>query len=228
MLKKVVIIEDNIEIVNFIKDYLQASGDFIVTGYTSGIEGVKEIKANKPDIALIDLELDDLRGETICVELRKVYTDNELPVIILSGEKSHESIVQCLNSGADDYITKPFNAEELLARINARLRNSNVEPLEHLLKCGDLELNLDKLEVTRAGKKIDLTAKEFELLRYLMINKERILTREKLLNAVWGYSAIVDTRVVDVHVGKLRKKIDEGHSKHLIETLRGFGYKIAE
>lgn len=228
MLKKIAIIEDNSEIINFIKEFLQNSGDFDVNGYTSGIEGVKSIKTNKPDLALIDLELGDLRGETICVELRKSYSDVELPIIILTGEKSYDSVVRCLNSGADDYITKPFNAEELLARINARLRTSESQPIQHILTCADLEMNTETLEVTRNKVKIDLTAKEFELLKYLLVNKDRILTREKLLNAVWGYSAIVDTRVVDVHVGKLRKKVDEGHKKQLIETMRGFGYKICE
>jgi len=227
MIKKIAIIEDNVEIIDFVKEYLKSTGDFDVVGYTSGIEGIKNIKLSKPDLAIIDLELGDLRGETICVELRKTYSDTELPIIILTGDKSHETIVRCLNSGADDYVTKPFNAEELLARINARLRNTSMMPSQQILQAGDLEVNLDTLEVKRGGKHIELTAKEFELLKYLLINKDRILTREKLLNAVWGYSAVVDTRVVDVHVGKLRKKIDSGFKTPLIETMRGFGYRIA-
>mgnify|MGYP001415228427 CR=1 FL=1 len=228
MLKKIAIIEDNVDIIGFIKEFLKNAGDFDVIGHTSGIEGVKSIQNNKPDLVIVDLELGDLRGETICTELRKSYSDQELPIIILTGEKSYESVVTCLNSGADDYITKPFNADELLARINARLRSTQNTPSKSILTCADLELNTETLEVSRGGKKIELTAKEFELLKFLLINKDRILTREKLLNAVWGYSIIVNTRVVDVHVGKLRKKIDEGYGKELIDTMRGFGYKITD
>jgi DNA-binding response OmpR family regulator len=226
MIKKIAIIEDNQEIIQFIDDYLKEIGDFDVQGYHSGADALRNLKISKPDLALVDLELGDIRGETVCTELRKVYSDNDLPIIILTGDKSQESIVRCLNAGADDYVTKPFNADVLLARINARLRNTHMIPATQVLTCGDLELNMETLEATRAGKRIDLTAKEFELLKYLLINKDRILTREKLLNAVWGYTAIVDTRVVDVHIGKLRKKIEEGFAYPLIETMRGFGYKI--
>lgn len=223
---KVVIIEDNTSLVEFIKDFLKSNGDFQVTGYVSGTKALSSIKLNKPDLVLVDLELTDIRGETICTELRKDYAD--LPIIVLTGDKSQESIIKCLNSGADDYITKPFNAEELLARVRARLRtNPDQANLNVLLTCGDLVLNQETLEVTRNGELLDLTAKEFELLKYLLVNKSRILTREKILDAVWGYSSIVDTRVVDVHIGKLRKKVDENRTP-LVHTIRGFGYKVTD
>jgi DNA-binding response OmpR family regulator len=114
----------------------------------------------------------------------------------------------------------------LLARIQARLRQTNNQPNNNLLTCQDLTVDLNKLEVTRSGKKIELTAKEFDLLKYLMVNKSRILTRDKILDEVWGYSVYVDTRVVDVHVGKLRKKLETGFKGKLLETIRGFGYKM--
>jgi DNA-binding response OmpR family regulator len=226
MLKQIVIIEDNIELIKFIENFLKTSGDFQVKGYATGSEALKSLKLNKPDLVLIDLELTDLRGETICVELRKDYPD--LPIIILTGDKSQSSIVTCLNSGADDYVTKPFNADVLLARINARLRNVDSIPNNQVLTLGDLSVNLETLEVRRDSRLIELTAKEFELLKYLVMNKSRILTRDKILNAVWGYNTIVDTRVVDVHIGKLRKKIEDGFKTKLVETVRGFGYKVSE
>jgi DNA-binding response OmpR family regulator len=227
MLKKLVIIEDNTQLIQFIKDFFKSKGDdYKVEGYSSGLEALQVIKNNKPDIVVIDLELDDIRGETLCVELRKVYSD--LPLIILTGDKSQQSIINCLNSGADDYITKPFNAEEFLARVNARMRAQMSSSSEtQVLTTNNLSLNLDTLEVTEGKQKISLTAKEFELLKYLLLNKGRVLTREKILYAVWGYTVEVDTRVVDVHIGKLRKKIEKG-KKPIIESIRGFGYKINE
>lgn len=224
MSTKIAIIEDNVQLVEFITEFLKTQGDFQIKAHTSGAEALKSLKLNKPDIVLLDLGLEDIRGETICVELRKLYP--ELPIIILTGDNSKTSLVNTLNSGADDYITKPFDAAELLARIQARLRQTNNQPNNNLLTCQDLTVDLNKLEVTRSGKKIELTAKEFDLLKYLMVNKSRILTRDKILDEVWGYSVYVDTRVVDVHVGKLRKKLETGFKGKLLETIRGFGYKM--
>jgi len=225
MLKTIVIIEDEKPIIEFIKELLNSKGGYDIKGYLSGIEGIKAVKSSKPDLLLIDLQLQDVHGESVCKELRKEYPD--LPIIILTGDKSHESIISSLQAGADDYITKPFNSDELVARINARLRNSGAEK-DNFLVCKDLTVNLDTVEVNRKGKEIKLTAKEFELLKYMLLNKARILTRDNILNAVWGYTSLVDTRVVDVHIGKLRYKIDRGNKEKLIRTERGFGYRIAE
>lgn len=225
MLKKLVIIEDNAELIEYIKEFMKTKGDFMVTGYTSGAEALKKLKLNKPDILIIDLMLEDLHGETICREVRKTYAD--LPIIILTGDKSQASIISCLNSGADDYITKPFNADEFFARINARLRGSGGTNNQTLLKCKEITLNTETMEVFNAEEKIELTAKEYELLKYLMTNKARVLTRDQILYSVWGYSPEVDTRVVDVHVGKLRKKLTGGVSDdRYIQSMRGFGYKM--
>src|SRR5436190_23052940 len=120
MAKKIVIIEDNKDLVQFIKDFLAEAGDFEVIGFTQGTDALKKLPNINADLILINLELEDIRGETICVEIRK--EDKDIPIIIITGDKSQESIINCLNSGADDYITKPFNAEVLLARIHARLR----------------------------------------------------------------------------------------------------------
>lgn len=225
MYSKIVIIEDNKELIEFLKTYLKDKGDYQVIGFEIGLSALKYLKESKPDLVIIDLMLEDLKGESICVELRDIY--KELPIIILTANNTKESLINCLNSGADDYITKPFDADELLARIQVKLRNSNILD-KRVLQVDDLQLDTETLEVKRGEKSIELTAKEFELLKYFLMNKSRILTRDKILNAVWGYDAILETRVVDVHVGKLRQKINHKGKKELIETYRGFGYKMED
>ena len=158
------------------------------------------------------------------MEVRKNYP--ELPVLILTAKDSVRDIVHGLNLGADDYMTKPFVGEELLARVQARLRDRGTGST--LLKVADLELDTHTLEVKRAGKLIKLTPQEFKLLQYLMNNKGRILTRDMILNRIWPSSFEIETRVVDVYMGYLRKKIDQDHNKKLLQSARGFGYTIKE
>lgn len=165
-----------------------------------------------------------MSGESVLLEIRKKYQD--LPVIILTARDNISDIVQGLNIGADDYITKPFVADELLARVKARLRIGGEADTK--LSIADLELDDKTLEVKRGNKNIQLTPQEFKLLEYLMRNKGRILTREMILNRVWLYSQDIETRVVDVYMGYLRKKIDQGFEKKLLRSVRGFGYMIKE
>jgi len=223
MLKKILIVEDNKELIEYLKEFFKLKGEFNVEGLSTGVEALKLLKKEKPDLIIIDLQLADIKGETICMEARKTY--NDLPIIILTGDKSPSSIISCLNSGADDYVTKPFNAEELLARVNARLRSVNTNSNAAILSVKDLSINLDTLEVTKGDKKIEFTSKEFELLKYLIINKKRICTRDKIIYSVWGYNSEVETRVVDVHIGKLRKKLETDTEKY-IESVRSYGYRI--
>jgi len=226
MIKTIVIIEDNKDIVTYIKDFLTLNGEFIVKGYFSGTEALNHLKKEEPSLVIIDLKLGDLSGEFICKEVRRLYA--ELPIIILSGDSTHNSIVNCLNSGADDYVTKPFDSEELLARIRVRLRTSELNSNQDLLTLQDITLNTETLEVFRGDQRIELTAKEFELLKYLLVNKHRVSTRDKILYSVWGYSSEVETRVVDVHIGKLRKKLEEGTDKKYVDAVRSFGYRLIE
>lgn len=220
MIPNLVIIEDNQALVEYIKDFMKENSTCNVTGFSSGLEALKYIKSNKPDIFVIDLQLEDIHGETVCKEIRKQYLD--VPIIILTGDKSKQSIISCLNAGADDYITKPFDAEEFLARVKARLRTSIENVNTNLLTSGSVTLNTDTLEVFKDKEKIELTAKEFELLKYLMTNKFRVSTRDSILFAVWGFSSDVETRVVDVHIAKLRKKIGDEY----IDAARGYGYRL--
>lgn len=148
---------------------------------------------------------------------------SNLPVIILTAKADAVDIVKGFNLGADDYVTKPYNFEELLARIRARLKNTSSDSL---LKVADLELDAQTFEVRRAGKKIELTPKEFKLLEYLMANSGHVLSRDMILSRVWLYSPDIESRAVDVYIGYLRDKIDKQSAKKLIKSVRGFGYML--
>lgn len=223
MIHNVLVVEDDKGLQKYLKELLLDNG-YAVTTAGDGIQALDLLKKNEPDIVILDLGLPNMSGEAVCLEVRKKYP--QLPVIILTAKDSINDIVQGLNLGADDYMTKPFVADEFLARIKARLRRQGGS--EEKLKVADLELDSKTLEVTRAGKSIQLTPQEFRLLQYLMHNKGRILTREMILNRIWLYSSEVETRVVDVYMGYLRKKIDNGSKKKLLHSVRGFGYVVKE
>lgn len=225
MIPKIVIIEDNVELLNFLKDLITNSLEADTHTFTSGIEGLKYIVANKPNLVLVDLMLEDLHGKTITESIRKSFAD--VPIIILTGDKSSESLIASLKAGADDYITKPFNSEELIARIHSKIRNLLGKSTSSELRSRDVVINSETMEVRKGGKKVELTSKEFELLHYLMINKFRVCTRDKILFSVWGYSSDVDTRVVDVHIGKLRKKLHDEKGE-CIRSIRGYGYRLMD
>ncbi len=223
MTNKILVVEDDGGLQRYLKELL-LDNQFSVQVASDGISTLNTIAKIPPDLIVLDLGLPNMTGESVCQEVRKKYP--QLPIIILTAKDSVSDIVQGLNLGADDYITKPFVADELLARIKARLR-SNGEG-EAKLKVGDLELDDKTLEVKRAGKLIQLTPQEFKLLEYLMRNKGRILTRDMILNRVWMYSQDIETRVVDVYMGYLRKKIDSDYKKKLLNSVRGFGYMIKD
>jgi two-component system OmpR family response regulator len=223
MIYSVLIVEDDLGVQKYLRELLLDNGYSVQTA-SDGIAALEMIKTSLPDLVILDLNLPNMRGETVCAEIRKNYP--ELRVIILTAKDSSADIVQGLNLGADDYMTKPFIAEEFLARIKARLRRR--EQNSSVLQVSDLELNDKTLEVRRNGELISLTPQEFKLLQYLMNNKGQILTREMILNRIWMYSPDIETRVVDVYMGYLRKKIDRGQKKKLLHSVRGFGYMIKE
>lgn len=223
MTQTILVVEDDKGLQKYLKELLLDNG-YSVTTASDGIEALEALKKNEPDIIVLDLGLPNMSGEAVCLEVRKKYPS--LPVIILTAKDSISDIVQGLNLGADDYMTKPFVADEFLARIKARLRRT--EGSDELLTIADLTLNNKTLEVTRGDKQIQLTPQEFKLLAYLMHNKGRILTREMILNRIWLYSSDVETRVVDVYMGYLRKKIDSNSKKKLLHSVRGFGYVVKE
>lgn len=224
MITSILVVEDDNGLQKYLKELLLENG-FSVQIAPEGVTALNILKKSEPDLVVLDLGLPNVSGETVCMEIRKKYPN--LPVIILTARDSTADIVKGLNLGADDYMTKPFIADEFLARIKARLRkNSNGE--DEKLKINDLMLDNRTLQVTRNEKLIALTPKEFQLLQYLMSNQGRVLTREMILNRIWLYSPDIETRVVDVYMGYLRKKIDGEAEKKLIHSVRGFGYVIKE
>ena len=223
MVKMILIIEDEMDLRKYLSSMLLDQG-FSVVDAPDGVKGLNLIERRQPDLVVLDLGLPKVDGETVCKEIRKKYPD--VPVIILTAKNETSDVVRGFNIGADDYITKPFKGEELLARIKARLRH--LEQGGSVLKVGNLELNSKTFEVKRGTTRITLSHKEYELLQYLMINTGRVLTREMILQRIWLTADYIEPRVVDVYIGYLRKKIDGGFGKPLINTIRGFGYVIKE
>src|SRR5579872_1651792 len=218
-MNKILLVEDDEGIRSTLRDILTDRG-FSITTLGDGAEAMDTIRKMPPDLLLLDLGLPNISGESICKEAHKLYP--EMPIIILTAKNQKADIVAGLSIGAADYISKPFDIDELIARIKVRLKSSDNE----ILEVGDLKMNTSSMQVTRGGKTINLTPHEFKLLQYLLANKGRVLTREMILNRVWQYSYDVDSRVVDVYIGYLRKKIDAASKKPLITSLRGFGYTI--
>lgn len=223
MTKTVLVVEDDIGLQKYLKELL-LDNSYSVRIASDGVQALNLISKLPPDLVILDLALPNMGGEAVCSEIRKKYPD--IRVVILTAKDGVADIINGLDLGADDYMTKPFLADELLVRIKARLRYRNGADTK--LKVGDLELDTKTFEVLRGGKIIQLTPQEFKLLQYLMGNQGRILTREMILNRVWLYSPDIETRVVDVYMGYLRKKIDSDYDKKLIHSVRGFGYMIKE
>lgn len=177
------------------------------------------------DLLILDINLPDGNGLDL---LRALRRESEVPVILLTANDLETDIVAGLELGADDYITKPFAIEELLARIRAALRKRTTAPEETLLTAGPLAMNVDKHQVTVKDQPVELTKKEFDLLRHLLENKGHVLSRETLLDSVWGFDFVGETNSVDVYIRFLRSKLDEAFGVKLIHTVRGVGYVIRE
>jgi DNA-binding response OmpR family regulator len=219
----ILIVEDDQDLSEFLKDLL-TDNNYLVHAVGTGSSALGFIKKTEPNLVLLDLTLPDMDGENVCLDIQKNHPG--IPVIMLTGRDRVGDKVRGLTIGADDYMVKPFASEELLARITARLRGSGSDTAE--IKIGDLLLDKKKIQVTRAGKQIELTPLEFKLLTYLMENKGAVLSREMILNRIWSTSPDVETRVVDVYIGYLRRKVDEGFKTPLLHSIRGFGYTIKE
>lgn len=219
---KVLIIEDDKNLSHLIKKRLKE--EFEVTQAFDAEEGLSYAFYDNYDVIILDLMLPKMSGFQVIESLRnkKIKT----PILILSAKENIEDKVKGLELGADDYLTKPFSFPELIARINALIRRSkSIEDISKL-KYEDLVIDLLKKEVYRGNKKIDLTAKEFELLKYLVENAERIVTRNMILSHVFDIDFDIESNIVDVQIHRLRDKIDKGFEKKLIHTVRGFGYVL--
>ena len=219
----ILVVEDDVDLSTYLKELL-LERSFIVHVANEGARVRHLVEQTQPDLVLMDLGLPDISGETLSEQLKQ--TNPSLPIIILTAKDHVNDVVRNLNRGADDYVTKPFESEELIARIKAQLRQKKGKTA--ILKADDLELDTSTIRVTRAGEEIPLTYTEYQLLHYLMANKNRVLTREMILSHVWAYSPDIESRVVDVYIGYLRKKIDKGRKNQLIHSVRGFGYVLKE
>jgi len=221
--KTLLIIEDDKNLQKYLQDLLIGEG-YSVKVLDDGIKALEIIENIHPDLVVLDLGLPMVKGESVCKDVKKDYPG--LPVIILTGKDAVSDKINAFELGADDYITKPFVAEELILRIKARLKEN--KPEHNLVEIGDLEMNLDSMEVRRGTKIINLTPQEYKLLETLAVNKDKVLSREALLNKIWPNSFDIETRVVDVYISYLRKKVDKGFRKKLIHSVRGFGYVLKD
>jgi two-component system, OmpR family, response regulator ArlR len=222
---KVLIIEDEKQISRFLELELQHEGYSVEISY-DGREGLKAAQESPPDILLLDIMLPGMNGMEVC---RKIRLFSKVPIIILTAKDETIDKVMGLDLGANDYVTKPFVIEELLARIRALLRKSDPDTKNNkTLTIGNLVMDLSKRDVKRGNESIDLTKREYDLLEYLTRNKGIVLKREQILEHVWGFEYMGDTNVVDVYIRYLRSKIDELYESKLIHTVRGVGYVMKE
>jgi phosphate regulon transcriptional regulator PhoB len=224
---EILIVEDDRDIVESLEYNLKKEG-FRTTKAYDGAAGVKAAGEKHPALIILDLMLPIIEGLEVCRRLKKNPKTADIPVIMLTAKGTETDKVVGLEVGADDYITKPFSLKELIARVKTILRRYEgpAEKPTAVLKFKDLEIDTDRHEVRVAGKEIELTAKEFQLLHYLAENKGRVFSRDRLLDAVWGIDVAIETRTVDVHMRRLREKLGKA-GKHLV-TLRGVGYKFIE
>ncbi|KOF57499.1 MULTISPECIES: response regulator transcription factor [Clostridium] len=219
---KILLVEDEKQMAMFIEMELVHEGYNVDTAY-DGREGLKKIENGEYSLVLLDIMLPGLNGMEIC---KKVREFSDIPIIMLTARGDVEDKVKGLDTGADDYLTKPFAIEELLARIRVIRRKNSPKTNKNEIKIRDIVMNRDTHEVTRAGKLIELTKKEYDLLEILLVNKDIVLTREQLIEKIWGYDYIGGDNVVDVFIRYLRGKIDDGYEDKLITTVRGVGYVI--
>jgi DNA-binding response OmpR family regulator len=222
MSEKILIVEDEAKLARFVELELKHEGYEVIIA-NDGRTGLEKFETEKPDVVLLDLMLPELSGIEVCRRIRKV---SDVPIIMLTAKGETMDKVIGLDSGADDYMTKPFAIEELLARLRAALRKrtKNTEESSQLLSVQKLTIDTARYTVKYDGDVLELTKREFELLEYLVRNKNIVLTREQILNKVWGYDYIGETNVVDVYVRYLRTKIDDKYGVKLIHTIRGVGY----
>ncbi len=223
--KKILIVEDEQKIARFLELELKYEG-YDVDIAINGRDGLEKGKSDDVDLIILDLMLPGLSGIEVCRRLRQ---SSDVPIIMLTAKDDVSDKVTGLDIGADDYMTKPFAVEELLARIRVLLkrRNNRIQE-EDLLEIGKLKLSKNNYKVEYDNENIELTKKEFELLEYLMRNKNIVLSREKILDNVWGYDYYGDTNIIDVYIRYIRSKIDQKYNVSLIETVRGVGYIIRD
>ena len=225
MKSHILVVEDEKKLAKFIKLELEYEG-YEVTVTNDGLAGLSTARELNPDLILLDWMLPGISGVEICRRLRQ--TGDKVPIIILTAKDEVSDRVTGLDAGADDYLIKPFSIEELLARVRASLRRHQEEEDANILQFADLTLNRSTREVYRAHRLIELTAKEFDLLEYLLSHPRQVLTRDQILERVWGYDFMGDSNIIEVYVRYLRLKLELNQESRLIKTVRSVGYVLKE
>ncbi|HEX9916273.1 MAG TPA: response regulator transcription factor [candidate division Zixibacteria bacterium] len=226
MSKQILVIEDDKDIVQLLKHYLEKEG-FVVKEAADGFSGLEKTKSNKFDLIILDIMLPEMDGLEVCKELRSDPKTASIPIIMLTAKTEETDKIVGLELGADDYVTKPFSPKELIARIKAIFRRvGRKSEKEKAYSYGKLVLDISKHEVVFDSRPIELTSKEFDLLESLLQNKGRVLSRDYLMDEVWGYDYYGGMRTVDVHIRRLREKIP--FLSKSIQTIKNMGYKLKE
>ena len=222
---RIFIIEDEPSIIQLVQHNLEKNG-FIVSSSLNGNDGLKELKKFQPDLLLLDWMLPDLSGVEICKSIRKDNSFKSLPVIMLTAKGEEEDKIKGLDSGVDDYLTKPFSFNELMARIKAVLRRSNPNIISDSLEYEDLSLDRIEKRVFRDQQEIKLGPTEFRLLEFFLTNPKRVYSRDQILENVWPNNVNVESRTIDVHIRRLRQSVNLKNKKELIRTVRSSGYSL--
>tara|TARA_B100002051_G_scaffold250483_1_gene261939 strand:+ start:1521 stop:2201 length:681 start_codon:yes stop_codon:yes gene_type:complete len=225
MTGKIFIIEDEPSIIQLVKHNLEKEG-FVVSSSLNGNEGLKELKKFQPNLLLLDWMLPDLSGIDVCKNIRRDNIFRNLPIIMLTAKGEEEDKIKGLDSGVDDYITKPFSFNELLSRIKAVLRRSDPKIVSDLLEFEDLKLDRVEKRVFRDKQELKLGPTEFRLLEFFLLNPKRVFSRDQILESVWPNNINVEGRTIDVHIRRLRQSINTKDKKELIRTVRSSGYSL--
>ncbi len=221
----ILLVEDEVKLARFVELELSYEGYQVSVAY-DGLTALTAARELHPDLIILDWMLPGLSGLEICRRLRS--TGDKVPIVLLTAKDEVSDRVAGLDAGADDYVVKPFSVEELLARVRAHLRRNQEADAADILEFEDLSLNRRTREVFRGKRLIDLTAKEFDLLEYLLAHPRQVITRDRILEEVWGYDFMGDSNIIEVYVRYLRLKLEANNEKRLIQTLRGVGYALRE
>ena len=223
--RKILIIEDESDVADLLTLNLRKAG-FRISTAADGASGLQKARDDRPDFIVLDLMLPKMSGLEVCRILKSDTATRHIPILMLTAKAEEIDRIVGLEFGADDYVTKPFSPREVVLRIKAILRRAEGGAEDERLSAGSIVIDPARHEVSVHGKRVNLTSLEFKLLRTLMQRRGRVQARDRLLNDVWGYESVIDTRTVDTHVRRLRKKL--GKAADAIESVRGFGYRLRE
>jgi phosphate regulon transcriptional regulator PhoB len=224
--KRILIVEDEKDVVDLLSLNLRKVGGFFVSSVSDGSTALTKAREEKPDLVILDVMLPKMSGFEVCKVLKTDSATRNIPVLMLTAKAEEIDRIVGLELGADDYVVKPFSPREVILRIKAILRRGSPEETDEQLTAGAITIDPARHQVSVNGKAVNLTSLEFKLLRTLMQRRGRVQERDRLLNEVWGYESVIDTRTVDTHIRRLREKL--GKAGDIVETVRGFGYRLRE